>query len=128
DRIKETVNYNKEEIEAILLEQLTSIIKKNGAMDLLRKFEKTAYNKVRWFNTDSQKTSVLNLRLEDFSAVKDTDILMTQISGDFCTPYQYASYREDCIHHREVKKTMSRITDKTTKASKKNIEKLLKEN
>src|SRR5690606_999984 len=86
------------------------------------------YNKVRWFNTKSLETSVMNLSLDNFSAIRDTDILMTEINGDFCTPYQYASYKEDCVNHREVKKSFSRLTEETTSKSKRAIEKKLKDN
>lgn len=128
EKIKKAVDLNREDIELILIEQLANLIEKNGAMDLLKKFENSTFNKTRWFNSESDTSTVMNLSINKFQAVRDTNILITELMGDFCTPIQFSLFREKCVENRNIKIPFSRITDKRLQESRKNLETTLKSN
>lgn len=119
-KIKETLSLKKEEIEAILVEQLISIMEKEGAFKLLQKLDDTTFNKTRWFNKDSLDGTVLSLTLNDFSVARSGEILRTEINGNFCTPYKFYTYREECFKYSDIK-AFDRLKDIDLAKSEENI-------
>lgn len=89
-------------LKIILFEQIHEIFKKDGAKEILRKFDNIAFAKKYWIESHSENMFPMMLKIEDFS-VPAEGIFLTHLSGDFCTTRNYVAKNDDCIYSRVTK-------------------------
>ena len=124
ERIIDIITQAKPALKIILFEQLHELFKKDGATEVLKKFDNILFNKNHWLVTNSETMFPMFLGMKDFS-VPYKGIFLTELEGNFCTTVNYKENKDDCINHRKTKLHKSITTLNNTKRSKQMIKEKL---
>jgi hypothetical protein len=116
DTIINIITEAKPALKVILFEQLHEILKKDGATEILKKFDNISFNKNHWLVSKSGSMFPMFLGMKDFS-VPYKGVVLTELEGNFCTTENYIENKDDCINHRQTKLHKSLTTKKQLDAS-----------
>lgn len=127
NRIIEIVENSKPSLKVILFEQLHELFKKDGANQILKKFDNIMFNRDHWLVTNSEKMFPMFLSMKDFS-VPFNGVVLTELAGDFCTSEKYKEYGDDCTQNRQTQVHETKTSNLDMMQSKENIKKLMDAN
>jgi hypothetical protein len=124
ERIVDIIAEAKPSLKVILFEQLHELFKKDGATEILKKFDNILFDKNHWLVTNSESMFPMFLGMKDFS-VPFKGVVLTELEGNFCTTNNYNENKSNCINKRVTKLHKSLTTTNDTESSKKLIQKRL---
>jgi hypothetical protein len=102
DKIKETINENKDLLKEIIVNQISNVVAKEGLLSLLKKYDNTNFKSNYWFNTKAENNLPFSLEVKSFTAI-DEKIARVDIDGYFCSQENFSKFQDECKDHNEFK-------------------------
>lgn len=115
EQIKMTIMENKEELKKIILEQLSSLLLRDGIKAILRSKGSDTFNSKYWFNTEDSDYPLM-LDISEIKKFKD-NVVQVGLNGGFCTRENFVKFSKDCEGHKTLPQEENTISESDNKES-----------